>query len=188
MVVRPVDPKVKRAVDRQWRRIERWLETRAPRTHATLGRPGRARTIAIAEAQMGLDLPDDLRASLLRHNGTGAFGLGATAPSSSVRDIRDRWRELCRRDSADLRQGPLEDRWNGRMIPFAYRSDRGYGLIDSRTGGVGWDDLVTGRTSPAMPSYHALLRATADALERGGVVAGWTPRVTRGVLRWTPPR
>ncbi|MEV0592598.1 SMI1/KNR4 family protein [Nonomuraea cavernae] len=188
VVVRPIDPKVKRAVDRQWRRIERWLETRAPRTHATLGGPGRARTIAIAEAQMGLDLPDDLRASLLRHNGTGAFGLGATAPSSSIRDIRDLWRDLCRPGSANLGHEPREEWWNGRMIPFAYRADRGYGLIDSRVGDVGWDDLVAGRTFPAMPSYYALLRATADALERGGEVAGWTPRVTRGVLRWTPPR
>ncbi|MEU8249456.1 SMI1/KNR4 family protein [Nonomuraea sp. NPDC048916] len=186
VAVRPIDPKVRRAVDRQWRRIEGWLKARAPRTYVTLGHPGRARTIAIAEAQTGLDFPDDLRASLLRHNGTGGFGLGPTAPSSGIREIRDLWRDLCRLDPADVGHEPREEWWNGRMIPFAYRADMGYGLIDSQVGDVGWDDLVAGRTFPAMPSYYALLRATADALEQDGQVGGWVPRVTRGTLRWTP--
>ncbi|MFC7587624.1 hypothetical protein ACFQYP_31040 [Nonomuraea antimicrobica] len=80
VTVRPIDPEVKRAVDRQWRRVERWLKANAPRTYRTLGAPGRAGTIAVAESQMGVDFPDDLRASLLRHNGSRGEGRSASRP------------------------------------------------------------------------------------------------------------
>jgi hypothetical protein len=87
IVVRTVDPLVRQAVNRQWRRIERWLRANAPRTYAALGAPGRTRTVAIAEAQIGMAFPEDLHASLLRHNG----GLGFLG----IRQIRDTWRRAC---------------------------------------------------------------------------------------------
>ncbi|MEU0571430.1 SMI1/KNR4 family protein [Nonomuraea sp. NPDC005983] len=193
VAVRPLDPKVKRAVDRQWRRVERWLKSHAPRSYATLGRPGRARTIAVAESQMGVRFPDDLRASLLRHNGARAFGFAPWhdgAGNLGVREIRDTWRHLCRSFPTDTGPDPRGEAWNGRMIPFlSFQERQGeemeYALIDSAVGDVGWDDTVSGMAFRRMPSYYALMRAVADALERGGPVCGARPLVEHGMLRWT---
>ncbi|MFI7700836.1 SMI1/KNR4 family protein [Nonomuraea sp. NPDC049480] len=192
VTVRPIDRKVGRAVGRQWRRIERWLKVNAPRTYRTLGDPGRARTIAVAESQMGVDFPDDLRASLLRHNGSKGrsvfgfwyYGLHAL----SIREIRDAWRSLCSWQRTDLGTDPATEYWNGRMIPFLYFEMRDssyseYAVVDSAGGAVGWDDTISGM-SPRLPSTYALLRAVADALERGKEIDGWRPAVKRGVLRW----
>ncbi|GAA3209399.1 SMI1/KNR4 family protein [Nonomuraea helvata] len=190
--VRPVDPEVKRAVDRQWRRIERWLKANAPRTYRTLAGPGRARTIAIAESQMGVDFPDDLKASLLRHNGSrgrSVFGFWFDgADALGVREIRDTWRWLCSWERTDLGDDPATEYWNGRMIPFLHFAERDsedmeYAVVDSAGGAVGWDDTISGM-APRLPSTYALLRAVADALEHGRAVDGWRPAVQRGALRW----
>lgn len=92
LTIRPLNPSIRRAVNRQWHRIERWLQANAPKSSAALASPGRARTIAIAESQTGLDFPDDLRASLLRHNGGFPLPGGRTR---SIREIRDEWRATC---------------------------------------------------------------------------------------------
>ncbi|GAA2912821.1 hypothetical protein GCM10010517_79370 [Streptosporangium fragile] len=194
--VRPVSPRVTRAVNRQWLRIERWLRANAPETHRTLAGPGRARTIAIAEAQMGLRFPDDLRASLLRHD--GAVSLGQVQPfgflgngSLGVRGIRDTWRQLCGTDGeADGGEGadPRADRWDGRMIPFGVDGSGDHLVIDSIRRDVGDADHESGMSfTPGgirIRSYYALLKATADALETGGSVGHWKPGVADGVLRW----
>ncbi|TYB61064.1 hypothetical protein FXF51_29940 [Nonomuraea sp. PA05] len=191
VTVRPIDPVVRRAVNRQWVRIERWLKANAPRTYRTLGAPGKARTIAVAEAQMGVDFPDDLRASLLRHNGASGFGFGFWfdgAINQSIREIRDTWRWLCSWQRTDLGPDPGIEYWNGRMIPFLYYLERNsdsaeYAVVDSAGGAVGWDDTIGGM-APRVSSYYTLMRAVADALERGTPVEGWRPAVERGVLRW----
>ncbi|SDJ13814.1 hypothetical protein [Nonomuraea jiangxiensis] len=193
VTVRPIDPEVKRAVDRQWRRIERWLRENAPRTYRTLGAPGKARTIAVAESQMGVDFPDDLRASLLRHNGSHgawAFGFGFGfdgAINLGTREIRDAWRWMCSWERTDFGTDPSIEHWNGRMIPYLdLRGDSEatpYGVVDSVTGEVGWHDGIGGM-APRHPSYYRLMRAVADALEQGTAIGDWRPTVKRGVLRW----
>ncbi|GAB2907721.1 SMI1/KNR4 family protein [Nonomuraea fastidiosa] len=191
VTIRPIDPEVRRAVNRQWRRIERWLKANAPRTYRELGRPGRARTIAIAEAQMGVRFPDDLRASLLRHNGAAGFGFGADPDGVSnlpIREIRDTWRRECGHDPTDSGDDPWRELWSGRMIPFLAFTGRAdgsatYALIDSADGTVGWDDGSAGM-GRRLPSYYALMRAVADALENGTEFDGRRPAVERGVLRW----
>ncbi|MFG3440610.1 SMI1/KNR4 family protein [Nonomuraea sp. NPDC047897] len=221
VVVRPLDPRVGRAVNRQWRRIERWLKTRAPRTYAVLEGPGRAGTIAVAESQMGVAFPDDLRASLLRHDGSAAFGFGHPA-HLGVREIRDAWRALCREEG--LRRASVADgRWHGGLIPVQRRAGGGWSVLRARTGAAHRTVTSEARPTSARPTpaasattgtpatsgtqatpeahgtpaarsggrsayaYYALVRATADALERGGLVQGREPRVVRGSLRWTPP-
>ncbi|MFI6812570.1 hypothetical protein ACIBG7_09185 [Nonomuraea sp. NPDC050328] len=167
-VVRPLNPRVVRAVNRQWRRIERWLAENAPVTRATLARPARARTIAIAEAQMNLRFPDDLRASLLRHDG------GLPTPLN-VRGMRDRWRAQC------VSWGEEELRYRD-LIPVGILD-----VVHAETGRMG----VVGRISgPAFedgrPSYYALLRDMADALERGRPLDDQRPVVRSGELEWVP--
>ncbi|MGC5015424.1 SMI1/KNR4 family protein [Streptosporangium sp. DT93] len=195
--VRPVDPRVTRAVNRQWRRIERWLAANAPESRRTLGEPGRAGTIAVAEAQTGLRFPDSLRASLLRHDGsfssgdTWAFGFQGDA-NLSVRGIRDTWRMLCGIDARDESEtdspGPRSEWWDGRMIPISADGLGNHLVIDSverdvgQTDHEGIMDFTVGGTR--IRSYHALLKATADALETGGSVGYMRPVVVGGKLEW----
>ncbi|GAA3165148.1 hypothetical protein GCM10010466_65010 [Planomonospora alba] len=183
-VVRRIDPEVTRAVNRQWARIERWLRANAPATHRSLARPARARTIAVAEAQMGLRFPDDLRASLLRHDGFPHFlryaGVG-------VRGIRDTWRSLCASDGVDTAD-PRTDRWDGRMIPVGADGLGNHLVVDSvrrdvgETGHGGAVSFTPGGVR--IRSYHALLRTVADALEGGGSVGRWRPVARDGALGW----
>ncbi|MFG1944716.1 hypothetical protein [Nonomuraea sp. NPDC048826] len=176
VVARPLDPDVRRAVDRQWRRIERWLRANAPRTYAKLNGPGRPRVIAVAESRTGLDFPDDLRASLLRHD--GGPGLGPSGGTDlSVRRIRDAWLHLCAYDD--------HGRWTGRMIPFHVRRGSAgmeYAAVDPATGAVTVDGVG------AAPDHRSRLREIADALARGRELDGRVPEVRRGVLRWVPAR
>ncbi|MEU4719731.1 SMI1/KNR4 family protein [Nonomuraea dietziae] len=181
--VRRVDPRVKRAVERQWRRIEGWLAVNAPESHRKLGRPGRAGTIAVAESQMGLRFPDDLRASLLRHDG------GLSLPghdASTIREIRDTWRYLCQ-DDHDNGGDPREELWDGQMIPVGPDGSGGYLVVDSERGDLG-ETLEAGPMyftgEPWARSFHALLKATADALESGEPVDDLRPTVISGELVW----
>ncbi|MBB4941264.1 cell wall assembly regulator SMI1 [Streptosporangium album] len=191
--VRALSPRVVRAVGRQWARIERWLKANDPASYRTLGPPARARTIAVAESQMGLRFPDDLRASLLRHNGAAAergsrpFGfLGTTG--MNVREIRDTWRTLCGIDDTDEGGDPRVEWWDGRMIPFGSDGSGNHLVVDSVRRDVGDTDNEgqMSFTPGGVPvrSHYALLKATADAMETGGSVGYWRPVVTEGAFDW----
>ncbi|MGW4410517.1 SMI1/KNR4 family protein [Nonomuraea sp. NPDC004702] len=194
--VRAINPKVTRAVNRQWRRIETWLKANAPKSYRTLGGPGRARTIAVAEAQTGLSFPDDLRASLLRHNGsaviegTWPFGFLDNV-NMTIRQIRDHWRTLCQIDATDDSDDPRTEWWDGRMIPVGSDGGGNSLVIDSVRRDVGETDHEDSMSfTPGgirIRSYHALLKATADALETGGTVGHWKPEAADGELEWNLP-
>ncbi|GGL04172.1 SMI1/KNR4 family protein [Planomonospora parontospora] len=195
-VVRRVDAKVTRAVNRQWARIERWLKANAPETHRTLAGPARARTIAVAEAQMGLRFPDDLKASLLRHDGSRAgrssWGFGPMGYESlSVRQIRDDWRGLCKIERVQEGADDRGEWWDGRLIPVGSDGTGGELVVDSVRRDVGEGSFENGGGATSFTpggvrvrSYHALLRMTADALENGGSVGHWEPVVRGGALEW----
>ncbi|MFI7109628.1 SMI1/KNR4 family protein [Nonomuraea sp. NPDC050227] len=194
--VRAINPKVTRAVNRQWRRIETWLKANAPKSYRTLGRPGRARTIAVAEAQAGLSFPDDLRASLLRHNGsaviegTWPFGFLDNV-NMTIRQIRDHWRTLCEIDATDDSDDPRTEWWDGRMIPVGSDGTGNSLVVDSVRRDVGKTEHAGNMSfTPGgirIRSYHALLKATADALETGGTVGHWKPEAADGQLEWNLP-
>ncbi|MEU8266942.1 SMI1/KNR4 family protein [Sphaerisporangium sp. NPDC049002] len=188
IVVREAGPRVTRPVVHQWRRIERWLRVHAPVTYGELRPPASARVVALAEAQMGVDLPASLRASLLRHNGSRTPGFAfpgagtAGVRALGVREIRDAWRALC----AEGRPGTV----NRRLILFA-GVEGGPGLeADPGHGGVGV--LAGGGLMPATEigwsSYYALLRDTARSLETGRPLRGLRPEVSAGRVLWTPAR
>ncbi|MEU7747096.1 SMI1/KNR4 family protein [Nonomuraea sp. NPDC049158] len=193
--VRKIDAKVKRAVDRQWQRIEDWLRTNAPRSYRTLGKPGNAKTIAAAEAYMGLRFPDDLRASLLRHDGavylkdTWPFGFLGNS-NMSVREMRDAWRELCDIDGEDRGDGefsdPRSEWWDGRMIPVGADGMGDHLVIDSARKDIGdTDHEGTMNFTPRgvrIRSFYALLKTTADTMEKGGSIGYWKPKVADGRL------
>ncbi|TQS30859.1 hypothetical protein [Microbispora sp. KK1-11] len=171
--VRPISRPVTAAVNRQWRRIERWLKAHAPKTYASLNKPAGARLVAKAEARIGRPVPDSLRASLLRHNGargTAAFQLPRKHAIMGARGLVSSWPEVCQM---------------GGGIPFAYSSDYDdYLVTNSATGGVGSADGDLPYFEDEWSSYYALLKATADALAEGGPVGGSVPVVGEGVLEW----
>ncbi|MGW4476475.1 SMI1/KNR4 family protein [Nonomuraea sp. NPDC004354] len=195
--VRKVDAKVARAVNRQWRRIEAWLKTNAPKSYRTLGRPGRAEDIAAAEARMGSPFPDDLRASLLRHDGTvevkDVWGFGFLGNwSLSVEEMHGTWQQLCEIDGEDIRDGgfsdPRTDWWDGRMLPIGSDGSGNHLVIDSVERDVGDTDHEGSMTfTPGgrpIRSYYALLKATADAMEGNGSIGYWKPKAVAGELDW----
>ncbi len=195
--VRKLNAKVARAVDRQWRRIESWLKANAPRSHRTLGKPGKPETIAAAEAQMGMLFPDDLRASLLRHDGTvlvkDTWGFGFLGNANlSVQEIRGTWRALCEIDGDDNGDEGFDDPrtewWDGRMLPIGADGSGNHLVIDSVKRDVGdTDHEGTMSFTPGgrrIRSYYALLKATADAMENDGSIGYWKPAVVAGELDW----
>lgn len=131
---------------------------------------------------MGLRFPDDLRASLLRHDGAGSWGFGP-APFyelMSAKDIRSEWKMLC-----DI--GLDDSWWHGRLIPFAHANDGGNFFIDTRTGKTGEffnEEGLTLEGDVVWPSYLALLKATTRSLETGRPIRGWRPKVVKGELGW----
>ncbi|WP_424534766.1 hypothetical protein ACOZ38_31795 [Sphaerisporangium viridialbum] len=188
VVPRPVDPRVAKAVDHQWRRIEKWLRARAPVTYGELRPPASAGAIALAESRMGVRLPASLRASLLRHNGSRATGFGFPGAGTTgvralgVREmIRDTWRAPCAGGGA----GAV----NGRGILFA-GFEGGPGLEADPERGVevlSGDGLMSG-VEIGWSSYYALLRDTARSLKSGRPLRGLRPEVSAGRLLWTPAR
>ncbi|MGI5159740.1 SMI1/KNR4 family protein [Microbispora sp. CA-102843] len=171
--VRPISRRVTAAVNRQWRRIEKWLKAHAPRTYASLNKPAGRGLVAKAEARLGMRIPDSLRASLLRHNGArgpAAFRFSSHYAIMGARGLVSSWPETCEM---------------GGGIPFAYDSDFGdYLVTNSATGGVGSADWELPYYEDEWSSYYALLTATADALAEGGPVGESVPVVHEGVLEW----
>ncbi|WP_204046828.1 hypothetical protein [Microbispora siamensis] len=172
-VVRPISRRVTVAVNRQWRRIEKWLKAHAPKTYASLNKPAGPRLVAKAEARIGRPIPDSLRASLLRHDGARGPAAFRFPPSHAIMGARGlvvSWPEACEM---------------GGGIPLAYEPDFGdYLVTNPATGGVGSADWETPYYEDEWSSYYALLKSTADALAEGGPVAGSVPVVRGGVLEW----
>ncbi|MEV4178986.1 SMI1/KNR4 family protein [Nonomuraea sp. NPDC049709] len=195
--VRKIDAKVTRAVNRQWRRIESWLKTHAPRSHRTLGKPGKAADIAAAEAEMGLRFPDDLRASLLRHDGsvflddTWAFGFLGNS-NAGVAEILDGWRGLCEIDGGNEGDGgdanTRTEWWDGRMLPVGADGMGDHLVVDAVQRDVGTTDHEGSMSfrpgGVRIRSFYALLKATADAMENGTSIGYWKPRAVAGEVEW----
>ncbi|MEV0201789.1 SMI1/KNR4 family protein [Nonomuraea sp. NPDC050691] len=195
--VRAPDAKATRAVHRQWRRIERWLETNAPRSRRTLAGPAEPAAVAAVEARMGRRFPDDLRASLLRHDGTLAvkdtWGFGFLGHVTvSAQEMLDTWRGLCDIDDEDYggtKSDPRSEWWDGRMLPIGYDGVGNHLVVDSVKRDVGETDhegsMSFAPGGVRIRSYHALLKAVADALEQGGSIGYLKPEAVAGQLEWT---
>ncbi|NRQ37850.1 hypothetical protein HII36_39380 [Nonomuraea sp. NN258] len=184
-VVRRPSPAVAARVDAAWRRIERWLARKAPADHRGLGRPARPAEIARAEAAMGLRFPDDLRASLLRHDG-GSVDLSPFYSLTPVKGVLNEWKLLC---EIVLDTEPYTGSWwDGHLIPFAENGMGDNLFADSATGAVGEFFHEEGLRRGDWPSYLALLQATARALETGEPIDGWRRTVSGGRVEWKPVR
>lgn len=198
-VVRPPRRRVTARVNAEWDRLDRWLAENAPRTFKELNQPAQPRDIAEAEARMGVRFPDDLKASLLRHDGA-RFGKGSfffVYRLSSLKEIVADWRTTCEVIDGDVPAGAKEPKgyvdpegfwWHGSAIPFAMDGGGDSMVLDGR-GRVGSFFNEGGLTFTgewAWPSYMDFLEDVADALERGKPLRRSLPTATpEGDLEWS---
>ncbi|GAA5192775.1 hypothetical protein GCM10023322_53070 [Rugosimonospora acidiphila] len=202
-------------IEQSWFRIERWLATHAPRTATTLRPPAEPAAIAECRRITGVTFPDDLIASLLRHDGSApeypSFVLPGGYRPMPVADIAPAWRIStggpARTDGLALASGPAPASglapagaegplpggyWHPKWIPFADTNALDALLVDCRLGenrgAVGTHRRGDGDGARLghWPSVGALLMEVADALEWRRPVGRWLPVTLDGRLTWEP--
>jgi cell wall assembly regulator SMI1 len=86
-------------VKAEWDRIHTWLEANAPVGYGSLREGASVRAIEAAETAIGLELPDDIKASYCIHDGQdmepGLIG-GEGWMLLSLKEVVEMWRALCR--------------------------------------------------------------------------------------------
>jgi cell wall assembly regulator SMI1 len=137
-----------------WKRLETWLAEHAPRILESLNPPATAESLAACEARLGVRLPEDVRASYIRHDGQayiqpfgapGLFDGWRWLPLAGVVRLWTTWKELL--DNGTIDNTPEEtngqvvgDWWNAEWIPFADSGmgyDRSLDLHPGPRGSVG---------------------------------------------------
>ncbi|WP_152990198.1 SMI1/KNR4 family protein [Sphaerimonospora mesophila] len=202
---RTPDPAVAVRVNRAWDRIERRLGAHASGTLRRLNPPAKPEHLAQWEGSHNRRLPDDLYASLLRHDGAGGnlgngfhlpptYGLLGLTGIDSVN--RNRCHDLV--VGGDLEAAdPERGKWHGSLLAIGSTGTGKNLFVEPRTGRigeVGWNENLRYDGPMGWPSYVAMLEALAGSLEAGTALRGRHPIVTGDCeLRWaeepmkTPP-
>ena len=158
------------SVSESWRRIDAWLAEHAPASLAGLRSPATSEAIARTESLIGMPLPDDLRESLMCHNGEDHFGsalpCGQLFPVEEIVVANHRRLENWDRDEPEMEEIPW---WGDGWVPFAgdgvspyfiashpgmWHGHLGFAPHDDGAGFLGW------------PSLGAWLHHVAEAMER----------------------
>lgn len=113
-------------VDRVWGRIETWLARNAPALAAGFNAPATARDLAKTERVLGVQLPEDVRLSYLRHNGHWSlFGGWRWHSLEGIRKSWIQWNELlaegCFPGKRNTSDGSIVQQawWHPGWIPIA---------------------------------------------------------------------
>ncbi|HEX3921531.1 MAG TPA: SMI1/KNR4 family protein [Streptosporangiaceae bacterium] len=173
-------------VDDAWLRIERWLAANAPDTHATLRAGAGAAAVADAQRRLGLRFPDDLVASLQRHDGCewvrGNFTLAGPFRPAVVADMVKSHLET------EVVLAEFEGYWDRHHLEFAVTNTDWRLVVDcepgSSHGRVGTWHGGGGVTWSEWPSIGALLSDVADAIETGRRINYWVPVAFGRELDW----
>nr|CEL20561.1 glucan synthase 1-related protein [Kibdelosporangium sp. MJ126-NF4]CTQ89472.1 glucan synthase 1-related protein [Kibdelosporangium sp. MJ126-NF4] len=190
-VPRPVTDRVNRA----WERIEKWLAAHAPATAATLAPPATLDQIAESQRDIGVPIPADLIAFLLRHDGAGTsrkpgFTLPPFYQPMSAKDIVAEAKMMCEVLIGSGYNESVGSWWHGQVVPFARDGGGGNLLLDQRPGHNGrlgdHDEESDMYFTQYPPTLTELLEQTATSLETSRVVVGsYRPMVVAGgVLDW----
>ncbi|HEX8693753.1 MAG TPA: SMI1/KNR4 family protein [Longimicrobium sp.] len=174
-------------MDEVWRRIEAWLAAHAPAIAAGLNPPASAGEIDETERFLGVRLPDDVRASYLRHDGQSQdspWMMNGWEWLSLTR-IRDEWKVWkdvldsgafaaieSDADGVSVRR----DWWNPAWIPVTYSGCGDHHCLDLAPGPRGisgqviemWHD--EGARPVVADGFGAWLSQFADDLEAGELV------------------
>jgi len=178
---RPIDPRVAASVTASWGRIDRWLAENARPLLDKMGKPATAAAISAAEAALGVDLPDDVRASYAVHDGSDAVGLFPSGDYLSLDGMLHQyqvWKRLVGEGAFAGRvsepRGPIRPvHYDLRWVPLTHNGGGDHTLIDlapADGGKVG--QLIdfsheTGPEGVAADSLAEYLSRLADALEAG---------------------
>jgi cell wall assembly regulator SMI1 len=169
-----------RRINRQWDRIDQWFSEQDSDGLAVLPSGVSEAEITVAEAALGLGFPAALRASFLRHNGTGkmAFSFGRLASISElVIYWKAFWESLARGDYAGRINRPIgriKKVWFSPLWIPVSTNDEGEFLfvdLDAPSGGRKGQVIDFSRSDGAVnvltKSFHDFLRQLADDLAAG---------------------
>jgi cell wall assembly regulator SMI1 len=172
-----------------WLRIEQWLAAKAPDTYATVHAGADEGTIADAQRRLDLRFPDDLVASLQRHDGCdewsrGRFTLAGPFRPAAVTQIVKSHLET----EEVLAEFELEGYWDRHFLMFAATNTDWWLVVDCEPGDthgrVGIWSGGEGVSWTEWPSISALLSDVADAIEAGRPIDRWVPVAFGGELDW----
>jgi cell wall assembly regulator SMI1 len=173
-------------VAKAWQQIEGWLAAKAPDTLASLRAGADSATVADAQRRLGLRFPDDLVASLQRHDGCewsrGHLTLAGPFRPAAVADMVKSHLET----EEVLAQ--FEGYWDRHLLMFAATNTDWWLVVDCEPGNghgrVGIWNGGEGVSWTGWPSIGELLSDVADALERGRRIGDWVPVAFGGELDW----
>ncbi|MEO3742597.1 DUF6461 domain-containing protein [Plantactinospora sp. B5E13] len=188
-------------VAESWAVVERWLASNAPQTYTSLRPPADPAAVEAAQQTIGVTFPEDLVASLARHDGAddgpGAFTLGGSYQLMRVEEIPRRWRTTTDalgmstvddEDHHDEDDGLLGWYWHPQWVPFGKTNSVDMLVVDCRPGvtygavGVHLKGDVT--HFGHWPSLADLLADIADGLDRDRPVRHWHPAADGVRLHW----
>lgn len=187
-------------VARSWSRIERWLAEHAPVSYGQLNPPAERSVIAEAERALGVAFPPSLVTLLGLHDGVddwkdGAYVLRAKflpgnyrlLPLADIVRHGQMLTEIVLSSEEKTGTDQVGWWWHPSWVPFADAVWAGCLFTDQRDGGEGpvGDHAADGGASPdRWPSLAVLLTQFADAVDSGGHVGDYRPRVVDGGLEW----
>ncbi|MEU3961505.1 SMI1/KNR4 family protein [Streptomyces buecherae] len=191
------DALVVRRITDAWHRVTRWLQHNAPRSLAALRGGASPATIATLEADLGLQLPVELRTLwALTAGDDGVDGAGCLPGNQALMSLeeaadfhRSRMDAQAREDTLNA-QRPAEDRfvgWRSAWVPVVSHgaTDRASGLyLDTTTGYLGrWSRYREG-SDEELDTLVTYLEDAADVLEAPALAVRDTPGLVDGALVW----
>ena len=128
------------SIESLWRDLEAWLAEHSPETLAGLQSGATEAQIEEAEAQLGVRLPDEVRACYRVHNGQDAdapwlFDGTEFLPLEEIVSQWTVWKELLdcgefEEFEASAEDGVRDQWWNAAWIPFTYNGAGDHLCID----------------------------------------------------------
>ncbi|WP_406450508.1 SMI1/KNR4 family protein [Streptomyces sp. NBC_00876] len=179
---------VHEAVASVWEQIEKWYAEQDA-AHFLLP-PATAEDIAAVESELGVPLPQEVKASLLRHNGSrdGGWPSGTLLSCTAIVEETGVWRDLLSDgsfdDVADFHsdddgvQALKPGWWNLGWVSLDADGGGNGAVLDLSPGPGGKSgqiidmDHETGPTGPTAPDFTGYLNDRLEALEDCAVIDG----------------
>ncbi|MDX3698066.1 SMI1/KNR4 family protein [Streptomyces europaeiscabiei] len=199
----PADPAAAAVAVREiadvWRRITGWLKYNAPDSYAALRAGASPAAIAALEADLGLQIPAELRTMWLLtdgDDGVNGWGWGCLPGGETLMTVdavaavyRQKMDAQTHEDTFNADR-PVDDRitvWRATWIPFVSHgaADRTSGLyVDAETGYVGRWSRYNEYHDGELDTLVTYLEETADTLEAPALATRDKPGLIGGALVW----
>ena len=194
-VGRAIAPEITDSVEASWKRIDGWLTKNAPSLMARMGNGANPEAIAKAEATLGVEFPDAMRASYAVHDGSGEVSLFPSGDYLSLDEMLGQyktWKELVEEGGWEGEEsepeGPIQKvHYHLKWIPLTHNGGGDHTLIDlapAEGGKVGQLIDFSHESGPegiAAVGLAEYLNYLADGLEAGaGAVEETYIEWTRG--------